>query len=388
MPLPKTLFQRDAFERCDYGDWNKESDHLDRRFKLFVKTEIDDEFPHALEVDFGTGCAGLPELFALGLLGDLQSSRVSVSPDPLRNPEERAADISMESYYKTKWGVAFVAESPHGGGQSATWYARKRPDIDEILETLSARNFFQKVADDDSVLITIWHRTSMGVDSVEQTLKRLPWDRAQHNYPSAARGALTKVVRATPDSINGKILLLTGDPGTGKSHFIQTLATEWRTWCRTSVLWSPPGFLADESYVFSLLDRMKTDFDEQGRSKDARWNLLVMEDSGELIETTGALSPGFSTLLNVSDGLLGLSLNLLFAITTNEPVAKIHKAIRRPGRLLGHVELGHMTTDEANAWLDTNGSPARVTRPSTLAELYGVLYGESLPGAETVTGFR
>ncbi len=62
------------------------------------------------------------------------------------------------------------------------------------------------------------------------------------------------------------------------------------------------------------------------------------------------------------------AVDLIIAITTNEPLTRLHPAITRPGRCLAEIEVGPLSASEARAWL---GRP--VAAPDgglTLAELY------------------
>lgn len=94
--------------------------------------------------------------------------------------------------------------------------------------------------------------------------------------------------------------------------------------------------------------------------------------SGRLILWQGPPGTGqaLSRLLNVSDGLLGQGLNLCTLITTNEPVERLHPAVRRPGRCLAQVEVPPLEPETANRWLEGRNGGAPIAEPITLAELF------------------
>ena len=83
--------------------------------------------------------------------------------------------------------------------------------------------------------------------------------------------------------------------------------------------------------------------------------------------------------MNVTDGMLGQTSNTLFLITTNEPVSSFHEAVSRPGRCAALVEFLPLSSKEASAWLQEQGSDERVTGPTTLADLYGLVAGTPMP---------
>jgi hypothetical protein len=53
----------------------------------------------------------------------------------------------------------------------------------------------------------------------------------------------------------------------------------------------------------------------------------------------------------------------------------LHEAISRPGRCASHIIFPDLTKDEANAWLESKGKEQRVTKDSSLAELFGEVDG-------------
>jgi len=113
-------------------------------------------------------------------------------------------------------------------------------------------------------------------------------------------------------------------------------------------------------------------WDEDGSSGGERWRLVVLEDAGELARLDAGRSAGMAQLLNLTDGLMGQGARTLVLITTNEPVAALHPGVRRPGRCLAEVEFVALTAAEARRWLHRAGTPAPVTRPHTLSELFAL----------------
>ena len=118
-------------------------------------------------------------------------------------------------------------------------------------------------------------------------------------------------------------------------------------------------------------------WDEDGSSGGERWRLVVLEDAGELARLDAGRSAGMAQLLNLTDGLMGQGARTLVLITTNEPVAALHPAVRRPGRCLAEVEFVALTAAKARRWLHRAGTPAPVTRPHTLSELFALRDGDA-----------
>src|SRR5690348_15864113 len=80
-----------------------------------------------------------------------------------------------------------------------------------------------------------------------------------------------------------------------------------------------------------------------------RWRLLLLEDCDELIRCEAKHTAGqaLSRLLNLTDGLLGQSRNVLDGVTTNEDLERLHPAVVRPGRCLARIEVISLTRRDA-----------------------------------------
>jgi len=97
---------------------------------------------------------------------------------------------------------------------------------------------------------------------------------------------------------------------------------------------------------------------------------------------------GLSRLLNVVDGLIGQGVKIIVMITTNEEVGALHPAVSRAGRCALAHDFDRLPADDANAWLSAQGAVGRVTRPTTIADLYAIRDGRERRGAATAIGFE
>jgi hypothetical protein len=219
------------------------------------------------------------------------------------------------------------------------------------------------------VTMGFWHFSSGrgGAVRTVRTIGAESWEEIRAGYSAPVAGVMERLMAMTPEEISGRLLLLHGPPGTGKTSALRTLARAWREWCQVDCVLDPERLFNDIGY---LMDVALGDSGEQ-----ERWRLLLLEDCDELIRGGAKTAAGqaLSRLLNLTDGLLGQGRKVLVGVTTNEDLERLHPAVVRPGRCLARIEVGPLSREEAVAWLGTEEGVGR--DGATLAELYALRRG-------------
>ena len=174
----------------------------------------------------------------------------------------------------------------------------------------------------------------------------------------------SKVHKVIVDRLNSNndkgIILLHGDPGTGKTSYIKHLSTLVKD---KDILFIPPSMaemLSEPTIIPFLMDHKNS--------------ILIIEDAERVIsDREGNGSPaGVSNILNLTDGILGDCLNIQVIATFNMKREKIDQALLRKGRLIAEHKFEKLSIDDTNKLLKHLEKNQEVGEGMVLADIYNI----------------
>jgi len=153
------------------------------------------------------------------------------------------------------------------------------------------------------------------------------------------------------------IILLHGEPGTGKTTFIRFLTSI----VNKRFIFLPPAFgsiLASPGFIPFLMNHQDS--------------IIVMEDAENVVKERDMEKnhSQISNVLNLTDGMLGDYMMSKIIFTFNCPIEKIDKAITRKGRCLAQYEFGKLAPEKATALALEAGVNKTFTEPIVLANVF------------------
>jgi hypothetical protein len=155
--------------------------------------------------------------------------------------------------------------------------------------------------------------------------------------------------------VTDNLMLIHGDPGTGKSNYIKHLITN----SKKKVIYIPPSMLSVISSPGFVTFMMEN-----------RNSILLIEDAEEVLSVDR--NSATNNLLGLTDGFLKDSLGLKVIATFNCNIGKIDPALMRKGRMYLEYKFDRLTVDECRNLATFLKIEREVKAPMTLAEFFNV----------------
>lgn len=253
--------------------------------------------------------------------------------------------------------------------QEACFYTISSRNSSEEASKLSNDLFaslsFRPISKDATIDFSFWFASHSGVQKRIKRLSVPSWFDIGYNYhPDTRLGIEQLLCSAETGQINGGIVVLRGSPGTGKTHLIRSLCRAMATKFSANYIVDLPTFLSNGDYMFDVMM-----FDQDG----IVGKFIIAEDADMILgqnarENSG---PGFGTLLNASNGILGQGTNSIFILSTNKEIDEIDDAILRNGRCVSDIDFKPLPLEQSRHWAEINGiDPDTINTEHVLADLY------------------
>jgi hypothetical protein len=184
--------------------------------------------------------------------------------------------------------------------------------------------------EDTRVEMNWWFKTVEGHQD-ERTLDFVTNQKTHDAYYPFLRGGVKKYFEEYMAS-SAPVLVLKGEPGTGKTSFIKTFIKEYAL---------NTMFTFDQSIMES--DYFYCDF-----LTDSKYKLLVIEDADLLLASREKHdNRTMGKLLNISEGLIKLEGKKIIFSTNIQQIGRLDEALIRPGRCFDVLSFGRLTKEQA-----------------------------------------
>lgn len=201
-----------------------------------------------------------------------------------------------------------------------------------------------------------YHLTELG--DIDHKLER-------NNYTPEVLAQFDRVIEDLQSEVPaGRLTILDGEPGTGKSFLIRGLVSSAK-----GLYIYVPSAVAGHVTAPEIIPVLMR---EKSREVPI---VLIMEDADSSLATRQMDNVSrLSDLLNMSDGLLGEMSDIRILATTNSKKSDLDSAVLRPGRLNEHITLKLLTPEHArnvfHRLTGKNETPDFSSKGTTLADVY------------------
>lgn len=218
-----------------------------------------------------------------------------------------------------------------------------------------------------------------------------------HNYRKEVVDGYQRIVKDlnNPNPL-GRLTIVDGPPGTGKTYLIRSLMSEAP---KAKFLVLPSNMassLGGPELLKMLINQSGARTDDQPEEishgqieseglKDKACNplVLIIEDADSCLSIRGSDNiSAISSILNLSDGIIGNLLDLRILCTTNVEIKDVDSALLRKGRLSARVEVGLLDGEQASqAYAKAGGEKPfdfKKDKYYSLAQVYALVKSDDL----------
>ena len=255
-------------------------------------------------------------------------------------------------------------------------YYTKTLDSDVIELSDKINKFIVEEEDEECSPIYLIVHTRSGFDLEEFDIKNPKID-LELNYGKEFLEVSDKIKTELTKKKNQGLVLLHGEPGTGKTTYIKWLVSQVGK--DKKVVFVPP-YLTESITSPEFIPFLASIPD----------SILVIEDAERVVSdriSGNGSSIGVSNILNMTDGILGDIMNIQIVCSFNMNRNKIDPALLRKGRLIAEHKFDSLDKDASNKLIEHLKIDFKTDKPMTLAQIYNINEEEFLTKENTKIGF-
>lgn len=234
-------------------------------------------------------------------------------------------------------------------------------NLDLLIEELSSKVVIDQSENDETYEIHLLHyNANTGFHFSTKDLQRQPL--IDVNYTPQTVEALNHAVSCLNSNCPcGKVLIMEGCPGTGKSFAIRHIVDVTNEDVFHVIV---PVNMVPQLSGPELLELLSED-DISNKKRIC----FIIEDSDKII--TQSESTAISEILNFGDGIIGEVLDARIILTTNLKRGEINEALIRPGRLCSYLKFDLLQPMQAEqVYKNITGELKSFSAPTSLASIY------------------
>lgn len=229
----------------------------------------------------------------------------------------------------------------------------------ELTETLNTYIVVEELEDMSQIYLVT--QTRNGFDLEEFDIKN-PKMELELNYGTKFVDVSEKIVTELSKKKNKGLVLLHGEPGTGKTTYIKWLVSQLGE--KKKVIFVPP-FLTESITSPEFIPFLARHTN----------SVLVIEDAERVVGdrvSGNSSSIGVSNILNMTDGIMGDVMSIQIICSFNMSRSKIDPALLRKGRLIAEHKFDLLDVEATNTLLKYLGHNKTVTKSMSLADIYNI----------------